>query len=189
MRYNAINNLSLTRLFTLAFILTILAATGRIHASDSVTTNVEVKGTVSPECSVDAWINLTFDLAGNIANSLGKANEGFSVTKNIGKVSCNYHAYMSVKSTNGALITGAEACNFGADLLNCVKYDATLIWNSQYAVLNASGTEPGLTSDNQQTGPYSGDLDLEIALVGSGEKQLLAGNYQDLIIVQIGADL
>jgi hypothetical protein len=186
----------MTKLIISASLLAVLATTSNAHAQASISRSIEITGTVVTGCTIGEENSAPIAFNTSIVDGEQKANNGFSIERKLGNVTCNYPAFISLRTTKGALKTAAGgACNFetaGAYTYNCVGYEAALAWDGTSAVVDANGDSAsvGRVSDNAQAAaPFSGDLILAVTIDSETDKPVADGSYSDTLIVQVGADL
>jgi hypothetical protein len=186
---------NMTKLIISASLLAILATTSNAHAQASVNRSIEITGTVAASCTIDQADTAAIAFDDTLVTATQRARITHSIHRTIGTVSCNYPAFISMRTTRGALKKDAgDTCDFSASVAayNCVRYGATLKWNgAETYFLADGGANAGgrLSEDAQAEEPYTGALLLTVSIDGPDDKPIEQGTYSDTLVVQVGADL
>jgi hypothetical protein len=169
--------------------LALAAQIGNAHADTSAQGQVQLKASVNMVCSgaIGGTLNITGFLlpSGMLADDQGG-------TMNFGTVTCNYPAYVSVRTTLGALKVGTTPCDLEANIANCMKYTAKVTWAGQVRTVIADATPEavGRTEVSGPTGgPATGEAKLDVMLDGPSGKPFVGGDYTDTLVVKIGQTL
>ncbi len=104
---------------------------------------------------------------------------------------CNYNATLSIKSTNGGLVStdAGSVASAGAFLQN-VPYTIQAVWGPVSLMLDTNNASKGsaVLASTQTNGAISGNLELHFAVAGS-TLPVPQGTYQDTILIKIGAQM
>jgi hypothetical protein len=165
---------------------TIIAASGA-YAGPTVDHNVSVSGDVPDACFADANLNLDLNIDGQLTDDMG-VPVNTPHTLPIGTFTCNYAAYVGLKTQKGSLKIGNSSCDFNSPFHNCVKYDASVSWGNQSPAIKAYGDSSIDAKQSKQTsGATAGALTLSVIPVNSGSPIISGLGYSDIITVQVGA--
>ncbi len=166
----------------------LVAASGSAMALESATSEVAVGGTATNVCSVatGGTIGAGFSISNIISGDNVDLSKNFTST-NIGTVTCNYQAYVGLKSLNWGVTTGATAPSGFAKKVN---YTASLSWGGQTASIDTSTSAP---TDNKDVKQISAIASTGAALLSftaaTSADPLVVGTYADTLTVQVGATL
>jgi hypothetical protein len=101
---------------------------------------------------------------------------------------CNYASHFRMKTQNGALTNGTPIV--GGTFLHALNYAASITWHGAPSLLGTDGTAGKKSNNVAVTGPFSGQLQLNVAISDPGvSTPLVAGSFSDVLTVQIGATL
>lgn len=167
-----------------AFVAMAMAA-GSAFADDTVSSEVTLEGTSVPTCEVIAN-GTTNTIGGNWTISGLISGQDVDTTAvvdaDIGTVRCNYAANAGLQTTYGSMTSGLTAVS---GFENNVEYTAVLGWGGMAPLtLNAQGVA-GFKAGAADAGPRSGTVSLTITPTANTDP-LLAGDYSDTLVVQIG---
>lgn len=156
--------------------------------AESATTSITLQGTATDVCTWTAngahGIGTSFTV-NNFINTDAVNTSGGINNETIGRVTCNYQAYVGIRTQNGGLIRSGQPV---AGFDNKVDYSATLSWASTTAAINTS-TATSFTNVVQISAPAAtGDAILNVTPIANANP-LIAGSYQDILTLQIGASL
>ncbi|MGH1351625.1 MAG: hypothetical protein ACRBBN_12595 [Methyloligellaceae bacterium] len=101
---------------------------------------------------------------------------------------CNYRAYLSIKSVRGGMVN-SENLQQVSSFLNKIDYTASATFCGISTQFNTVGT--GLSGSSKQcsiTNAAQSDLNLTIQTI-PGNTPLLAGTYNDTLVIKIGSPL
>jgi hypothetical protein len=162
-------------------------------AQPSVSTNISVSGNVAQACQVDGSFDNNLNIGNGLSDGFGNVDTT-PRTHPVGVVTCNYAAFVNVRTTRGSLKTDAnQSCNFPSNSAfhNCIKYSANAQWDGVIATVEASGDSAAGThgTPEQTEGAHSGMLTLEIIPIDSDKPVLAGQGYADTVFIQVGATL
>lgn len=179
-----------------------------VFSAESVSSTLELNGTARAACRIpDAPVlnvtngNLSFvgtasqsaiTLAA-LTNAASVANPAtFSIT--FANVSCNGGAAISLTTNNGGItlnnVLAGNLTQSPADFTNFVDYSITWRWGTeQLGPFDARSIQSGGSVSRilQGTTHFVGNVEIDVTIPGGG-KPLLAGPYQDTLIMKVSTN-
>lgn len=156
--------------------------------ADSATTSITLQGTATDVCTWTSngahGIGTSFTV-NNFINTNAVNTSGGINNETIGNVSCNYQAYVGIRTQNSGLVRSGQAVT-GFD--NKVDYSASLRWADTTASINTTSATNN-TSVVQISAPAArGEVILNVSPIANSNP-LISGSYRDVLTLQIGASL
>ena len=181
---------------------------GSALAAPSQTTDAEFSGTVVDTCVIDP---LTFGSGANATLEPGATSTAATVTFSgfaNGDTAvfvpgtginlnfsgyCNYPHTIRVQTVNGSL-TNQTAANDpvagSGTFIDEIFYDVNVFgWDGAFVTLDADGPAGAKSPNGGLAGAHRGSATMVISLTNPGPDPLLAGDWSDTLILQIGAPL
>lgn len=174
--------------------------------ADQNTTNVTLTDTSPPSCKLPnaPVISGTASFSGPATATHSTVNLGILTDQSTGSIKaqnfsltfrdafCNSKGYITLRSINGGLTLGNEMnpAQPPAGFLNRVIYMASARWGQEVTgTLTASSSSSNSISQSFDA-PERGDLFVSVTIPGSDATQpLMAGQYMDLLIIELGTSL
>ncbi len=147
-----------------------------------------------PTSATNTKYSLTRGLSGGAVNFNGAINTNSATLKKSSiellfrGARCNYRANLSIKSVNAGMVNN-HSLRKVSSFLNKIDYTAIASFCGVSTGINTAGT--GLPQSSQRcsvSGLTPPDLRLNIK-TSKGDVPLLAGNYEDTLIIKIGSSL